>query len=453
MGHQAFFIVAIAASVALAPCGAAADYVLTPTSAGVAAKTVAPGTSFSIDVSLAVAAPDVTWTPTLTVDFSQSGLHYLGHSWSSPYQTAGIDDQSNPTNLQTPLLVTADSYLLYGNPAAVDVYFENFLETGTFTTGKLLTLNLEVPLGFTAGPITIRALPLHFDGEPIVTAGASFVLNVTGPRIWSGAGGDSYISTTGNWSNGVPTANDPMVFGAGPTQKNPTNDGTTPLAAVGGITFDATGYNLGGTAKLTVNGAVTANASATISAPLELAGTGGSAVAASGATLTVSGSVSGTQGITKTGTGTVELTAASNSYTGNTVAAEGTLKVSAGIDSNGNWATTGDDTTVGSPAAGLNPAKVATLITDHIRQDTLTINAGSKVTISATGGSSSTSVVNVLNIANSSGTFNWSSFGGGIAPAATGGPVAGGATVPEPATWLLVIMAALTGLVAWRRRK
>ena len=48
----------------------------------------------------------------------------------------------------------------------------------------------------------------------------------------------------------------------------------------------------------------------------------------------------------------------------------------------------------------------ATLITAHVRQDTLTINAGSTVTINTAGGASGTSVVNFLQI--SDGTdFNW----------------------------------------------
>ena len=118
------------------------------------------------------------------------------------------------------------------------------------------------------------------------------------------------------------------------------------------------------------------------------------------------------------------------------------IRVTAGIDGTG-------DTTVGTTGG----ATTATLITEHIRQDVLTINAGSKVKISATGGAASTSVVNVLNIANASGSFSWSVPGGDISPAATGGPVASGAAVPEPATWLLAVIAALAGLVAWRRRK
>ena len=298
--------------------------------------------------------------------------------------------------------------------------------------------------------INVGSYTSSFDATTgVLTVGA------LGPttRNWTGGDAnplDSNMGTAANW-DGALAAGNAIVFGAAGTSKpNPVNE---TARTVGSVTFDTAGYNVGGTTKLTVTGPVTANANATISAPLELSGTGGSVVAASGATITLSGSVSGTNGLTKTGTGVVELTAASNSYTGNTAAAEGTLKISAGVDSNENWATTGDDTTVGTPAAGLDPAKVATLITEHIRQDVLTINAGSKVTISATGGASSTSVVNVLNIANSSGTFNWSSFGGGITPAATGGPVASGAAVPEPATWLLAVMAALAGLVAWRRRK
>ena len=303
--------------------------------------------------------------------------------------------------------------------------------------------------GSGGGSFSSIVLPSGLSGS-FNSATGVLTLGTLGPttRYWTGGDAnplDSNMGTAANW-DGVLATGDSLVFGAAGTSKpNPVNETTRNVAAV---TFATGGYTLSsatGAEKLTVAGSVTANASATISAPLELAGAGGPVAAASGATLTVSGSVSGTNGLTKTGAGVVELTAASNSYTGNTAAAEGTLKVTAGIDLN---AAT-DDTIVGT--TGGSPT-VAELITEHIRQDTLTINAGSKVTISATGGASSTSVVNVLNIANSSGTFNWSSFGGGITPAATGGSVASGAAVPEPATWLLAIMAALAGLVAWRRR-
>ena len=350
--------------------------------------------------------------------------------------------------------VTGVSTLTYGGrlkvvvgTATTGVYdlFDFATKSGTFTSFDLPTL----PTGYSWKDY--GGVPFDYATGRVEMLGPS-----VGPlpRTWSGLGaaGNSNIGETNNWDTGAPVAGDDLIFSAGNNGKlSPINEAAR---TVGSVTFNTAGYDLTGSQKLTVGGPVTANANATISAPLELTGAGSPLAAASGATLTVSGSVSGENGLTKTGPGLVELMV-SNSYTGNTTVAEGTLKVVAGIDSNGNGATTGDDTSVGTAAAGLDPAKIATLITEHIRQDTLTINAGSKVTINAASGSSGTSVVNFLNIASSSGTFNWSSLGGGIAPAATGGSgaVASGATVPEPATWLLAIMAGLAGVVVWRRRK
>ena len=105
-------------------------------------------------------------------------------------------------------------------------------------------------------------------------------------------------------------------------------------------------------------------------------------------------------------------------------------------------ATTGSGTTTVQGGASLTA--------DSIIQGTLRINAGGKVAIVGAG----TSVVNFLNIANGSGSFSWDAGGSGIAPAGLGETdVNSGATVPEPATWMLAVMAALAGLVAWRRRK
>ena len=130
----------------------------------------------------------------------------------------------------------------------------------------------------------------------------------------------------------------------------------------------------------------------------------------------------------------------------------GTLVVkTSGTDANGAIVVGGIDGSAGTTIVGTSTS-TATLITEHVRQDVLTINAGSKVKISATGGAASTSVVNVLNIANASGSFSWSVPGGDISPAATGGPVASGAAVPEPATWLLVGFGLLS-LLALRRRR
>ena len=160
------------------------------------------------------------------------------------------------------------------------------------------------------------------------------------------------------------------------------------------------------------------------------------------ANLILQGPVVGSGGITKTGPGRLELTATSNRYTGDTRVDSGILLVVAGVNSDD---TRAHDTIIGTTAG------TAELITAHIRQDALTINAGSRVTIQTTGGASGTSVVNLLQIANSSGNFSWDA-GGGFALGATGDAVNDVIAAPEPAAWTIAIVAALTGLAAYRWR-
>ena len=273
-------------------------------------------------------------------------------------------------------------------------------------------------------------------------------------RTWDGGSsgpGDNLWSTAANWgTSGVPVNNTPkneLVFG-GSTRLANNNDIAS--LSVGKLTFasGAGGFDLQGTA-LEIAGKIDNQAATAQKISLDVtfaAGTDSATlnVQQAAGSLELAGAVNSTLGLTKTGLGTAKLSALTGStYSGPTLVNEGTLEVTKGI----NLVADTDDTTVGTSIT------TATLITEHIRQDVLTINAGSKVKISATGGAASTSVVNVLNIANASGSFSWSVPGGDISPAATGGPVASGAAVPEPATWLLAVIAALAGLVAWRRRK
>lgn len=63
----------------------------------------------------------------------------------------------------------------------MDVYFENFLSAGTFTTGTLVHMNLTVPNSFSTGLMTISAVPDTLDnglGSVLTTAGTGFTLNV-----------------------------------------------------------------------------------------------------------------------------------------------------------------------------------------------------------------------------------------------------------------------------------
>ena len=201
-------------------------------------------------------------------------------------------------------------------------------------------------------------------------------------------------------------------------------------------------------------GTLQAAANLTSSVPITLK-TGGGTIDSNGYTVTLTSPVGGTGGLTKTGAGSLLLTSASqatplpNTYTGNTVVANGTLQIDGGVNSNGTWATTSDDTIVGTSST------TATLITEHIRQDTLTINPGSKVTINTTGVATGTSVVNFLNLADSSGSFSWAAVDAGSVPQSVGATNSGDtvAATPEPGAWLLLAAGVLTGVCGWWRAR
>ena len=292
-----------------------------------------------------------------------------------------------------------------------------------------------------------------FGSQPFDYATGSIQIASPDPatRTWVGGGADNNLGTAANWGGSPLGAGESVVFGAaGIGSPSPVNEAPR---TVGAITFETTGYNLGGAAALTAAGPISAQpgVAATISAPVELAAAGGPVSAAAGATLTFAGDVSGTQGLTKTGSGTVALTAASNSYTGNTVVVAGVLNAASGINSNGTWT---DDTTVALDD-GSSPALVE-LVTTHVRQDTLKINDNGKVAITGTSGPSSTSVVNLLQIGDGTGGFTWGfgALGGGGAVVPVGDETGSAASpVPEPSTWALALTALLAlGYVARCRR-
>ena len=374
--------------------------------------------------------------------------------------------------------------------------YDKVVGVTTLTYGGTLQVNVgpTVEAGvydlfaFTAasGPITFTppSLPAGYSwkdyGSGVYFNAAEGEVEIVGPpagpvnATWTATAAGSW-ATSGNWSVGIPDGQGTMASftGTGTGSVAVTVAGAQPTVTVGRILFNqaagTASYTLSGAALTLDNtGNTTSPGIAKIEATAgvhEIASQVKTATAGTDLDVTTSnaGRLSLTGGIDNVATRTVTLSQTvagpltANALTISSIANEGTLvvkqsgsdalgyeaiRVAAGIDGTG-------DTTVGTTGG----ATTATLITEHIRQDVLTINAGSKVKISATGGASSTSVVNVLNIANAGGSFNWSSFGGDISPAATGGPVASGAAVPEPATWLLAVIAALAGLVAWRRRQ
>ena len=145
-----------------------------------------------------------------------------------------------------------------------------------------------------------------------------------------GSGNWDYATT--NWYNGSPSVawqdgND-AVFGAGtPGTYTVTLEQNVQPA---GITFNTQGYTIAqdnsNPCSLTVGSdGITANASATINAPITLSAVQTWATAAN-QTLTISGVISGSGGLTKQGAGTLLLTN-SQAYGGPTVIQGGTLKL------------------------------------------------------------------------------------------------------------------------------
>ena len=145
-----------------------------------------------------------------------------------------------------------------------------------------------------------------------------------------GSGNWDYATT--NWYNGSPSVawqdgND-AVFGAGtPGTYTVTLEQNVQPA---GITFNTQGYTIAqdnsNPCSLTVGSdGITANASATINAPITLSAVQTWATAAN-QTLTISGVISGSGGLTKQGAGTLLLTN-SQAYGGPTIIQGGTLKL------------------------------------------------------------------------------------------------------------------------------
>ncbi len=136
--------IALICSVAITTT-AQADYTLTPEVGGASVIGQDPGTSFTLDFILVADDPDDPndWSTSaiFEVAFSKDGLQYDSYSWWSPYSTGGGDDWSDPAQ---GLLNTND--LLAGN-----IYFENFVESGEFRTGLILSLTLNIPSDFPLG--------------------------------------------------------------------------------------------------------------------------------------------------------------------------------------------------------------------------------------------------------------------------------------------------------------
>lgn len=136
------------------------DYTLTPTSGGLSQIIRNPGTSFTLNFLLTSDGSNEHTSAIFDVSFSPYGILYTDYAWGSPYETGdgnvGIYDWSDPSPESGPQLNSGDS------PAG-PINFQNFLPSGSFSTGTLLSLVLTVPADHPGGQVIIRAIPDTFD--------------------------------------------------------------------------------------------------------------------------------------------------------------------------------------------------------------------------------------------------------------------------------------------------
>ena len=243
-------------------------------------------------------------------------------------------------------------------------------------------------------------------------------------RNWTGAELDGLWANPLNWAeSSVPVAGQLAKFtvtgagavsiGTGATVGQVSFDSSTSYTVSGDTGATLTMDNTGGSGNASIaavsgNHTISAQVASTAATPLDLS-------AATGATLNLTGGL---------------LNAASEVNI-----LEGTI-IAAAIDGAG-------DTSVGTVSA-------AELVTEHIRQDALTIGSGSSVTISGTSGPGSTSIINLLQIFDGT-DFVWSA-GGGFTMTEAGEAGGGTQPVPEPGTWALCAIAVLGLPFILRRR-
>lgn len=213
---------------------------------------------------------------------------------------------------------------------------------------------------------------------------------------WTGAT-DANWSTSTNWSpNAVPANGDSLTFPAGAANLTNTDDlvGLT----VNSLNFSGAsgGYNLGGTNTLTLTAGINASNTAgtnTVSLPLALSGNQSFAVAG-GTQLNVTGVVSGSGALSNSGAGTLDLSN-TETYTGGTTVASGTLLVDGSIGSTilsggalGGVGTLGTVTATGgtiSPGDTLGTLNIGSVAMNSATSLHVDINGGSSDLLHVTG--------------------------------------------------------------------
>lgn len=190
--------IAVALIVGSCAAGAHGQYLITARSLGFESRNVAPGGVFTLDIVISGATLDRHQAAVFQVEFSAAGVEYQGYAWEAPYQNGTLDDFSTPHSSSLPLLLDADSLTGPGRPMGVtDIDMQNVLPLGAtdFTSGRLVTLTLRVPLDW-SGPdqVLINVVPDQFTrfegGQEIAvptTAGTPFTLIIPAPGVGAAA--------------------------------------------------------------------------------------------------------------------------------------------------------------------------------------------------------------------------------------------------------------------------
>ncbi|MEM7621784.1 MAG: hypothetical protein AAF235_01110 [Planctomycetota bacterium] len=135
--------------------------------------TVMPGETFSFQVTLTTPNAEQFDTAVFRLSFTEPGLVYGAdwYDWQAPFADGGTFDFTEPPP-SAGSVITVDTFTDAVDPLAIDVRFENLLETfGDLAGGgHLATATFTVPLDFpvpAGGETTlfVRALPeLFFNG-------------------------------------------------------------------------------------------------------------------------------------------------------------------------------------------------------------------------------------------------------------------------------------------------
>ena len=238
-----------------------------------------------------------------------------------------------------------------------------------------------------------------------------------GLSLWNGGGTDANWSTAANWNGTAPTNGESLTF-QGTVRLSNTNN---LLSSVGQVTFTNGGFALAGNPVTLQWGLVnqagnnTWGIASTFLGPESFVSSNGTltvsgAVANGGYPLTVdgagnslvSGAISGTGGLMKNGVGILTLSSA-NTYTGGTIANNGTLKLSYNSGGSG---TLYDGLTINAGATGLVTVANALGYSGSAWVRNLTLNGGTLstaiagndngfgLTINMTGGTLGSTVLN-----------------------------------------------------------